>query len=162
MTDGLRLAVVIDASVPRKVWRFIDKRTSSRRDPRSGGLLVSVHTGMFYDQLPVVVHLEYYEYLSTGCSPFRTAVPFWGQITQSLTDLSPKRDCSTKRVYSVGVMGSISPSYVRMEFLFRKCHQLPVLYTYCCRRAPIIAIVPTPAAIRRESAKEEGAEPFLP
>ena len=49
-----------------------------------------------------------------------------------------------------------------MEFLFRKCHQLPVLYTYCCRRAPIIAIVPTPAAIRRESAKEEGAEPFLP
>ena len=62
---------------------------------------------MFYDQLPVVVHLEYYEYLSTGCSPFRTAVPFWGQITQSLTDLSPKRDCSTKRVYSVGVMGSI-------------------------------------------------------
>ena len=107
MTDGLRLAVVIDASVPRKVWRFIDKRTSSRRDPRSGGLLVSVHTGMFYDQLPVVVHLEYYEYLSTGCNPFRTAVPFWGQITQSLTDLSPKRDCSTKRVYSVGVMGSI-------------------------------------------------------
>ena len=31
--------------------------------------------------------------------PFRTAVPFWGQSTQNLTDLSPKRDCSlNKRV----------------------------------------------------------------
>ena len=34
-------------------------------------------------------------------NPFGTAVPFWGQITQKiLTGLSPKRDCSPKRVKS--------------------------------------------------------------
>ena len=31
-------------------------------------------------------------------NPFRTAVPFWGQTTSSLTGLSPKRDCGSKRV----------------------------------------------------------------
>ena len=30
--------------------------------------------------------------------PFRTAVPFWGQTTQILSSLSPKRDCGYKRV----------------------------------------------------------------
>ena len=29
---------------------------------------------------------------------FRTAVPFWGQTTQILSKLSPKRDCGPKRV----------------------------------------------------------------
>ena len=31
-------------------------------------------------------------------TPFMTAVPFWGQSTQIPRTLSPKRDCSTKRV----------------------------------------------------------------
>ena len=29
---------------------------------------------------------------------FRTAVPFWGQSTQSLSSFPPKRDCGPKRV----------------------------------------------------------------
>ena len=33
-----------------------------------------------------------------GCIPFRTAVPFWGQTTQIPSNLSPKWDCSSKRV----------------------------------------------------------------
>ena len=32
---------------------------------------------------------------------FRTAVTFWGQLTQNLTALSPKRDCGSKRVNTV-------------------------------------------------------------
>ena len=31
-------------------------------------------------------------------NPFRTAVPFWGQSTWSLTGLSPKWDCGSKGV----------------------------------------------------------------
>ena len=31
-------------------------------------------------------------------NPFRTAVPFWGRITYSLTGVSPKWDCGSKRV----------------------------------------------------------------
>ena len=31
-------------------------------------------------------------------NPFRTAVPLWGQSTQSPSSLSPKRDCGSKRV----------------------------------------------------------------
>ena len=31
-------------------------------------------------------------------SPFRSAVPFWGQSIQLLSSLSPKRDCGTERV----------------------------------------------------------------
>ena len=33
-------------------------------------------------------------------NPFRSAVPFWGQITHNLTGLSPKRDCSPEGVNS--------------------------------------------------------------
>ena len=29
-------------------------------------------------------------------TPFRTAVPFWGQITWNLSGLAPKRDCGSK------------------------------------------------------------------
>ena len=32
--------------------------------------------------------------------PFRTAVPIWGLTIQSLSSLSPKRDCSPKREWS--------------------------------------------------------------
>ena len=35
---------------------------------------------------------------NTRCVNFRTAVPFWGQATQMLSSLSPKRDCGSKRV----------------------------------------------------------------
>ena len=31
-------------------------------------------------------------------NPFRTAVPFWGQITYNLCELSPKRDCGSEGV----------------------------------------------------------------
>ena len=31
-------------------------------------------------------------------NPFRTAVPFWGQITYKVTVLSPQRNCGSKRV----------------------------------------------------------------
>ena len=31
-------------------------------------------------------------------NPFRTGVPFWGQITRILSSLSPKRDYDPKRV----------------------------------------------------------------
>ena len=31
-------------------------------------------------------------------NPFRTAVPFWGQSSQFISSLSPKRDCGPKRV----------------------------------------------------------------
>ena len=30
-----------------------------------------------------------------GLDPCSTAVPFWGRITQTPSDLSPKRDCGT-------------------------------------------------------------------
>ena len=33
-----------------------------------------------------------------GTTPFSTAVPFWGQTAWTLSDLSPKRDCGSKRV----------------------------------------------------------------
>ena len=33
-------------------------------------------------------------------NPFRTAVPFWGQITYNLTGLSPKWDCGSRGVNS--------------------------------------------------------------
>ena len=33
-----------------------------------------------------------------GINPFRTAVPFWGQTTQTSSSLSPKRDCGSKGV----------------------------------------------------------------
>ena len=34
--------------------------------------------------------------------PFRTAVPFWGQTTQISSSLSPKRDCCSTGLCSVG------------------------------------------------------------
>ena len=38
--------------------------------------------------------------MCASVNPFRTAVPFWGQTTQSSSSLSPKRDCGPKRVNS--------------------------------------------------------------
>ena len=35
-------------------------------------------------------------------NPFRTAIPFWGQLTWDLSDLSPKRDGGPKRVERQG------------------------------------------------------------
>ena len=32
-----------------------------------------------------------------GCSPLRTAIPFWGQTIDNLSDWSLKWDCSPKR-----------------------------------------------------------------
>ena len=36
-------------------------------------------------------------------NPFSTAVPFWGQTSQIRSNLSPKRDCGTKRVNDGGI-----------------------------------------------------------
>ena len=33
-----------------------------------------------------------------GINPFRTAVPFWGQASQILSNLSPNRDCGPKKL----------------------------------------------------------------
>ena len=44
-----------------------------------------------------MIHVRYktfFEFLN----PFRTAVPLWGQTTQILSSLSPKRDCGSKGV----------------------------------------------------------------
>ena len=47
-----------------------------------------------------------------GYNPFRTAVPFWEQITWNLSGLSPKRDCGSKRVKKNGsVVNSTLKSY---------------------------------------------------
>ena len=35
---------------------------------------------------------------STAINPFRTAVPFWVQISQILSNMCPERDCGSKRV----------------------------------------------------------------
>ena len=37
-------------------------------------------------------------------NPFRTAVPFWGQTTQILSILPPKRDCGPKRSAHCGLL----------------------------------------------------------
>ena len=37
-------------------------------------------------------------------SPFRTAVPFWGQTTQELSGWSPKQNCSLKRATLVSFL----------------------------------------------------------
>ena len=43
-----------------------------------------------------------FRFLDNRCkgdiNPFRTAVPFWGQTTQILSSLSPKRGCGSKGV----------------------------------------------------------------
>ena len=48
-------------------------------------------------------------------NPFRTAVPFWGQTTQILSSLPPKRDCGSKRV---NPMSSETPSTLGTAVLF--------------------------------------------
>ena len=40
------------------------------------------------------------EPIFASVNPFRTAVPFWGQTSQIISNLSPKRDCSPRRVKS--------------------------------------------------------------
>ena len=40
--------------------------------------------------------------LQCGFNPVRSAVPFWGQISQIPSSLSPKRDCSSERVKKGG------------------------------------------------------------
>ena len=44
------------------------------------------------------VSYHYVGYFATLINPLRAAVPLWGESTQNLTRLSPKRDCSSKRV----------------------------------------------------------------
>ena len=41
--------------------------------------------------------LRAYRYYVSPCNPFSNAVSFWGQTTDNLTGLFPKRDCSSKR-----------------------------------------------------------------
>ena len=45
--------------------------------------------------------------LLVDVNPCRTAVPFWGQTTWNLCDLSPKRDCRTVRVNNTEVVPGI-------------------------------------------------------
>ena len=41
-------------------------------------------------------------------NPCRTGLPFWGQITYNLSELSPKRGCGSKGVTSSGEMPTIN------------------------------------------------------
>ena len=47
----------------------------------------------------------------TALTPFRTAVPFWGQTIQSPTSLSPHRDCGYKGV-------NITAMYYQVFYIF--------------------------------------------
>ena len=47
---------------------------------------------------------------SDRLNPVRTAVPFWGQTTQIISDLSPKRDCGPQRL--IGLTLSVSSTVV--------------------------------------------------
>ena len=55
-------------------------------------------------------------------NPFRTAVPYhmWGQTTQILSSLSPKRDCGSKGVNpfrtAVPLRGQITPNNISSSF----------------------------------------------
>ena len=53
------------------------------------------------DHLPRLKHLPNFLFSPSRVNPFRTPVPFWGQLTYFLTGLSPKRNCGSKRVKSV-------------------------------------------------------------
>ena len=53
--------------------------------------------------LPVVL---YEKTIIQGLKPSRTAVPLWGQSTQIISTLSPKRDCGSKRVKIRGLLYS--------------------------------------------------------
>ena len=45
-----------------------------------------------------IVHTSKYYLVVRGVNPVRTAVPFWGQTSQILSGLSPKRDCGSNGV----------------------------------------------------------------
>ena len=56
-------------------------------------------------------------FVTISVNPFRTAVPFWGQTSRILSNLSPKLDCGPKSVnlvyYSGGVYGMMSCLHTR-------------------------------------------------
>ena len=75
-------------------------------------------------------------------NPFRAAVPFWGQITQNLSVLSPKQNCGSKEVkYCVFFSSKVSFGWVR-RFLTRGAPEkigstyVPLIVT------PIVARLP--------------------
>ena len=65
----------------------------------------------------------YLVYVTVQCctnrvNPFRTAVPFRGQVTLNLSGLSPKRDCSPKRVEVIYTFLGV---YFSLFFFFSSC-----------------------------------------
>ena len=69
-----------------------------------GGILnrtyVRKHKNLYYMSVLLVL-------LRGTIVNFRTAVPFWGQPSQILSTLSPKRDCGSKRVNTIVRTGTI-------------------------------------------------------
>ena len=63
---------------------------------------------LFFSQFTISrpIKMPFYEYSTcffhhdktTPFNPFRTAVLFWGQTTQTSSSLTPERDCGPKRV----------------------------------------------------------------
>ena len=72
--------------------------------PENGVNTAVLHHGTYLGELPFCArklklsNLGHTHLMATErlLNPFRTAVPFWGQTSQKLSDLSPNRDCSTK------------------------------------------------------------------
>ena len=59
--------------------------------------------------------------VSTAFNPFRTAVPFWGQITQISSGLSPKRDSGPKRVKAIFRLNQVSAASTLTDFWLLCC-----------------------------------------
>ena len=53
-----------------------------------------------------IFNVFYKIYLALPLNPFRTAVPFWGQTSQKISKLSPKRDWGSKGVNTYLVPGT--------------------------------------------------------
>ena len=65
--------------------------------------------------------------------PFRTAVPFWGQTTQILSNLSPKRDCGTKRIITPDVLIGATACGTAFAAATAAAAAATATYFCCCR-----------------------------
>ena len=55
---------------------------------------------------------RFYRSTRKRIDPFRTAVPVWGQTSQTVGTLSPERDCSPKRGNTSKYLGNRRPKYL--------------------------------------------------
>ena len=77
-------------------------------------------------------HTFWSDHYQVLLDPFRTAVPVWGQTTQMLRGLSPKRDCGPKRVNTactraallIKYCGCCTLFFLPLVFYIGICHPL--------------------------------------